>query len=310
MRSVDRAYRRFATATNPCPAKPASTQKPVIRFDELTAQAEVPSWPATGASKARNCTKLCARLSLPSNPDRTAMRVRVRVVRSAWRNTGSTDAALRLAGLASSVRNRPLKASRCRANALHRFSRNKVNTYQTIVVGDVSSPKLAKTRMAKAVLDCGWGLLRTQLQYKGEHAGRSVRVASERNTSRTCSACGARTGPAGVNGLRVRQWMCRECGCAHDRDVNAAKNILAAGGVPRPCTGTSHRHGTRRRAGHLVRARQGQRVPRRRHEHQCPEASSQVGHALRQRHHFNLGAERISNRAWVHNQQPMQIQVF
>ncbi len=95
------------------------------------------------------------------------------------------------------------KASRCRANALHRFSRKMVNTYQTIVVGDVSSPKLARTRMAKAVLDSGWGLLRTQLQYKGESAGRSVRIVSERNTSRACSACGALTGPAGVNGLRV-----------------------------------------------------------------------------------------------------------
>jgi len=69
---------------------------------------------------------------------------------------------------------------------------------------DVSSVKLARTRMAKAVMDFGWGLLRTQLQVKGENAGRSVRVVSERNTSRTCSACGALTGPAGVNGLRVR----------------------------------------------------------------------------------------------------------
>ncbi|MCX7056429.1 MAG: zinc ribbon domain-containing protein [Proteobacteria bacterium] len=53
-----------------------------------------------------------------------------------------------------------------------------------------------------------------------------------------------------------RQWVCGECRCAHDRDVNAAKNILAAGGgVPRPCTGTTHRHASRRRAGHHVRAR-------------------------------------------------------
>ena len=78
------------------------------------------------------------------------------------------------------------------------------NTYQAIVVGDVSRVKLARNRMAKAVMDSGWGRLRTQLQVKGEHAGRSVRVVSERNTRRTCSACGARTGPAGVNGLRVR----------------------------------------------------------------------------------------------------------
>ena len=136
------------------------------------------------------------------------------------------------------------KASRCRANALHRFSRQMVNTYQTIVVGDVSSLKLVKTRMAKAVLDSGWGLLRTQLQYKGESAGRRVRIVSERNTSRTCSACGAVTGPAGVNGLRVRLWVCGECGCAHDRDVNAAKNILAAGGCPSSVNGneSSPRH--------------------------------------------------------------------
>ncbi len=121
------------------------------------------------------------------------------------------------------------KASRRRAFALHRFSRKMANTYQMIVVGDVSSPKLARTRMAMAILDSGWGLLRMQLQYKGESAGRCVRIVSERNTSRTCSACGALSGPAGVNGLRVRLWVCGECGCAHDRDVNAAKNILAAG---------------------------------------------------------------------------------
>ena len=106
-----------------------------------------------------------------------------------------------------------------------------MNTYQTIVVGDVSRVKLARTRRAKAVLDFGWGRLRTQLQVKGENAGRSVRVVSERNTSRTCSACGALTGPAGVNGLRVRVWVCGECRCAHDRDVNAAKNILSRGRV-------------------------------------------------------------------------------
>ena len=136
------------------------------------------------------------------------------------------------------------KASRRRAFALHRFSRKMANTYQMIVVGDVSSPKLARTRMAKAVLDSGWGLLRMQLQYKGESAGRCVRIVSERNTSRTCSACGALSGPAGVNGLRVRLWVCGECGCAHDRDVNAAKNILAAGGCPPSVRGneSSPRH--------------------------------------------------------------------
>ena len=82
------------------------------------------------------------------------------------------------------------QASRRRHNALHQFSRKLVNRYQKIVIGDVSSLKLVKTRMAKSVLDCGWGQLKTQLQYKGEYAGRSVQIVNEKNTSRACSSCG------------------------------------------------------------------------------------------------------------------------
>ena len=123
------------------------------------------------------------------------------------------------------------KAARCRKDALHKFSRNIVDRYQNIVVGDVSSTTLVKTRMAKAVLDSGWGMLRQMLQYKGEHAGRSVRVVSERNTSAACSSCGSLSGPRGVNGLAVRSWICSECGASHDRDVNAARLILLRGEV-------------------------------------------------------------------------------
>jgi putative transposase len=119
------------------------------------------------------------------------------------------------------------KVARCRADALHKFSRKIVNKYQTIVVGDVSSSKLAKTRMAKAVLDSGWYALKLQLQYKGEHAGRCVQVVNERNTTRVCSSCGCASGPSGLRQLVVRQWRCSECGSEHDRDVNAARNILA-----------------------------------------------------------------------------------
>jgi putative transposase len=119
------------------------------------------------------------------------------------------------------------KAARCRADALHKFSRGIVDRYQNIFVGDVSSLKLVKTRMAKSVLDSGWGMLKAQLQYKGEHAGRSVKVVSERNTTRACSGCGSLTGPSGASMLVVRQWTCSACGDTHDRDVNAARNILA-----------------------------------------------------------------------------------
>lgn len=104
-----------------------------------------------------------------------------------------------------------------------------MNTYQTIIVGDVSSLKLAKTRMAKSVLDTGWGVLKMQLRYKGQQAGRCVEVVNERNTTRACSSCGALAGPSGLRHLVVRSWECANCGEWHDRDINAARNILTAG---------------------------------------------------------------------------------
>ena len=154
------------------------------------------------------------------------------------------------------------RATRRRRDALHKFTRRLVDRYEFIVVGDVSSPKLAKTRMAKSVLDAGWGMLRTQLLYKGEHAGRVVKVVSERNTSRACSSCGSLTGPAGLDMLVVRRWVCSECGASHDRDVNAARNILTAGlrcrgespestqflGKVPPSAGTSRKRDRGRRA--------------------------------------------------------------
>ncbi|MDE2098348.1 MAG: transposase [Patescibacteria group bacterium] len=121
------------------------------------------------------------------------------------------------------------RIARQRRDALHKFSRKVVNEYQNIVIGDVSSTKLAKTRMAKSVLDAGWGMLKTFLQYKGQQAGRSVSVVSERYTSRVCSQCGSLSGPQGLGQLSVRTWECKDCGAVHDRDVNAARNILTFG---------------------------------------------------------------------------------
>jgi len=121
------------------------------------------------------------------------------------------------------------KAARQRADALHKFSREIVDRYEHIIVGDVSSSALVKTRMAKSVLDAGWGTLRRMLAYKGEHAGRTVIVVSERDTTRACSFCHALTGPTGKDMLVVRQWECPACTAVHDRDVNAGSNIPFAG---------------------------------------------------------------------------------
>jgi putative transposase len=128
-------------------------------------------------------------------------------------------------------------AARRRKDALHKFSRRIIDQYQTIIVGDVSSLKLAKTPMAKSVLDAGWGMLKTYLQYKGQESGRDVIIVNEQYTTQTCSSCKSRSGPKGVRGLNVRIWMCSECGDIHDRDVNAARNILSAGRCPPSVSG-------------------------------------------------------------------------
>ena len=74
-------------------------------------------------------------------------------------------------------------------------------------------------------------MLRSMLRYKCEHAGIRYAKVHERNTTRTCSCCGAlpASSPRGRTGLRIRAWTCCECGARDDRDVNAARNILELG---------------------------------------------------------------------------------
>jgi len=96
-------------------------------------------------------------------------------------------------------------------------------------VGNINSTALAKTSRAKSVFDAGWSAFRTMLRYKCDFAGATFAEVDEAFSTQTCSACGARSGPKGIAGLGIRAWACGQCGTAHDRDVNAAKNILAAG---------------------------------------------------------------------------------
>jgi IS605 OrfB family transposase len=118
-----------------------------------------------------------------------------------------------------------------RKDSLHKYSRKLVNENAAIFVGNVSSTGLAKTKMAKSVLDAGWGMFKTMLEYKCDHAGIVFEVVNEAYTTQTCSSCGAigASSPKGRAGLRIREWTCAECSATHDRDINAAKNILAAG---------------------------------------------------------------------------------
>jgi putative transposase len=132
------------------------------------------------------------------------------------------------------------KAANCRKDALHKFTRKLVDECGAIYIGDVSSSKLVRTRMAKSVLDSGWGMLRTMLQSKGHQAGRIVEVVNESFTTRVCSNCGCASGPSGLKQLGVTGWTCTDCGTVHSRDVNAARNILARG-LSGPSAGTAAR---------------------------------------------------------------------
>jgi putative transposase len=81
--------------------------------------------------------------------------------------------------------------------------------------------------LARAIHDASWAQLRRQLEYKAGWYGRTV-IAVDRfyPSSKTCSACGALVDTLPLN---VRVWTCRKCGATHDRDINAARNIMAAG---------------------------------------------------------------------------------
>ena len=123
------------------------------------------------------------------------------------------------------------KIANQRKDLLHKFSSALVKHNAAIFVGDVASSKLVKTKMAKSTLDAGWSMLKTMLEYKSHQAGIVFEVVSESYSTQTCSCCGTipASSPKGRAGLRIREWTCSDCGAVHDRDVNAAKNILARG---------------------------------------------------------------------------------
>jgi putative transposase len=102
---------------------------------------------------------------------------------------------------------------------------------QAVYVEDLAVSGLGRTRLAKSVHDAGWSQFVNMLEYKAHKHGRHFgRIGRFEPTSQVCSACGIKDGP---KPLSVREWTCQECGTVHDRDINAARNILAAGRADR-----------------------------------------------------------------------------
>lgn len=114
-----------------------------------------------------------------------------------------------------------------RRDWLHKLSTQIIRDNQAVCVEDLSVAGLARTRLAKSVHDAGWSSFTAMLEYKAARHGRTfVRIGRFEPTSQVCSACGVKDGP---KPLSVREWTCGGCGAAHDRDVNAARNVLTAG---------------------------------------------------------------------------------
>lgn len=128
------------------------------------------------------------------------------------------------------------KVKAARTDFLHRTSTNLVRRYDTIVVEDLAVTNMVRNRrLARAITDCGWGTFRRMLEYKATRAGRTLVVIDRwYPSSKTCSACGHLLATLG---LSTRSWRCPCCRTLHDRDLNAAKNILAAGLAVTACGG-------------------------------------------------------------------------
>jgi putative transposase len=132
-----------------------------------------------------------------------------------------------------------------RRDFLHKTSTDVVRRFDMIAVEDLNVSGMVRNRpLARAISCTGWAEFRSMLEYKAQRYGRAV-VAVDRwyPSSRTCAACGHL-----LTALRLgtRRWTCPGCGTRHDRDINAAKNILAAGLAADACGGGIRRAGTSR----------------------------------------------------------------
>jgi IS605 OrfB family transposase len=134
------------------------------------------------------------------------------------------------------------KVAKRRADFHHKLSTRIVREFDFIAVGNVNAAALAKTSIAKSVLDAGWSSFRNQLAYKAVKHGAWFEEVNESLTTQVCSNCGAlpASRPKGIADLGIRAWTCSDCDCDHDRDTNAALNILRRGratlavGIPVP----------------------------------------------------------------------------
>jgi putative transposase len=182
------------------------------------------------------------RIANPRHLERKARSLARYQRRMARCRKGSANRAKAVARVARAHR----KVRNARRDFLHRASTRLVRSADLIVIEDLNVAGLVRNRrLARAISDCGWGEFRRQLDYKCAWYGRSLIVIDRwYPSSKTCSVCGHLLAELS---LGTRHWTCPSCRARHDRDINAATNILAAGlavarGSPGDACGGDVRH--------------------------------------------------------------------
>lgn len=116
------------------------------------------------------------------------------------------------------------KIANKRKDYLHKLTTDLVRNYDVIVMEDLKTKNLLKNHhLAKAIVNSSWYMFRQMLEYKCEWYGKKLITVNPKNTSRICSNCGYNSGE---KSLDIREWTCSKCQTHHDRDINAAINIL------------------------------------------------------------------------------------
>ena len=182
------------------------------------------------------------RIANPGHLERRARNLARYQRRMARCQRGSANRAKARAKVARAHR----KVRAARTDFLHKASTRLVRDHDVIALEDLNVAGMVRNHsLAKAISDCGWGTFRRMIEYKAERAGRHV-IPVDRwyPSSKTCSSCGHLLASLSLD---TRAWTCPACRTWHDRDINAAKNILAAGlavarGDPGDACGADVRH--------------------------------------------------------------------
>lgn len=119
------------------------------------------------------------------------------------------------------------KIANKRKDRLHKITKQLVEQYDVIVIEDLRTSNLLKNnKLSRAISNQSWRQLRTFLEYKCKKYGKELIVVNPYKTSQYCSSCGH---DSGKKTLDIRTWVCPSCAIEHDRDINAAINILNKG---------------------------------------------------------------------------------